>query len=80
MPDLAKVVGCNVRAERARKTWIQAELARRLGWTIGIVSETENAKRQITLNDVPALCRALGVSFSDLVKGADPDDLDALGL
>jgi transcriptional regulator with XRE-family HTH domain len=80
MPELSKVVGSNVRAERARHHWHQAELARRMNWTIGIVSQTELAQRQITLNDVPKLCRALEVPFADLVRGADLEDLSALDL
>jgi transcriptional regulator with XRE-family HTH domain len=78
MPDLAAIVARNVRAERARRSWRQADLAQRMGWSIGMVSETENGKRRIGISDMPLLCRALEVPLADLVQGADREDLDAL--
>ena len=78
MPDLAAIVARNVRAERARKSWRQVDLAERMGWSIGMVSETENGKRRIGISDMPLLCRALEVPLADLVQGADREDLAAL--
>lgn len=80
MPDLAVVVARNVRAERARRSWRQVDLAERIGWSIGMVSETEAGKRRIGISDMPLLCRALGVPLVVLFQGADPEDLSALGL
>ena len=80
MPDLAAIVARNVRAERARRSWRQIDLAQRMGWSIGMVSETENGKRRIGIADMPLLCRALEVPLSDLVQGADREDLEALRL
>ena len=78
MPDLAAIVARNVRAERARRSWRQVDLAERLGWSIGMVSETENGKRRIGISDMPLLCRALEVPLADLLRGADREDLEAL--
>jgi ribosome-binding protein aMBF1 (putative translation factor) len=78
MPDLADIVARNVRAERARIGWRQKDLAERIGWSIGMVSDTESGKRRIGVSDLPLLCRALGVPLSELLKGANPDDLTAL--
>jgi hypothetical protein len=36
--------------------------------------------RRITIADAAALCTALKVSLGDLLKAADPDDLEMLGL
>lgn len=80
MPDLAAIVARNVRAERARRSWRQVDLAERLGWSIGMVSETENGKRRIGISDMPNLCRALDVPLSDLLQGAEREDLIALKL
>ncbi|HST86520.1 MAG TPA: helix-turn-helix transcriptional regulator [Kineosporiaceae bacterium] len=80
MPDLAAIVARNVRAERARRSWRQVDLADRMGWSIGMVSETENGKRRIGIADMPLLCRALEVPLADLVAGADREDLAALRL
>jgi ribosome-binding protein aMBF1 (putative translation factor) len=80
MPDLADIVARNVRAERARLGWRQKDLAERIGWSIGMVSDTESGKRRIGVSDMPKLCRALGVPLRELLKGASPEDLGALGL
>jgi transcriptional regulator with XRE-family HTH domain len=80
MPDLAAIVARNVRAERARRSWRQVDLAEKLGWSIGMVSETENGKRRIGIADMPNLCRALDVPLTDLLQGAEREDLIALKL
>jgi transcriptional regulator with XRE-family HTH domain len=80
MPELGAVVARNIRAERARQGWRQRDLAERLEWSVGMVSDTESGHRRIGMDDIPLLCRALGVPLLDLVRGADPDDLRALGL
>jgi ribosome-binding protein aMBF1 (putative translation factor) len=78
MPDLGAVVARNVRAERARHGWRQRELAEAMGWSIGMVSDTESGQRRIGIEDMPKLCRALGVPLIELLKGATPEDLAAL--
>jgi transcriptional regulator with XRE-family HTH domain len=80
MADLTGVVASNVRGERARRRWKQKELAEKLDWSIGMVSDTESGKRRVGLDDLPSLCRAFEVPLVDMLRGADPDDLAALGL
>jgi transcriptional regulator with XRE-family HTH domain len=80
MPDLGAVVANNVRAERARLGWRQRELAERTGWSTDVVSDIETGKRRIGMEDVPVLCRALGVPLARLLVGADTDDLRVMGL
>ena len=80
MPDLGAVVARNIRAERARQGWRQRDLAERLEWSIGMVSDTESGQRRIGVADMPRLCRALGVPLSDLLRGAEAEDLRALGV
>jgi transcriptional regulator with XRE-family HTH domain len=80
MPDLADIVARNVRAERARLGWRQKDLAERIGWSIGMVSDTESGKRRIGVSDMPKLCRALGVPLRDLLRGASADDMASLDL
>jgi transcriptional regulator with XRE-family HTH domain len=74
------VVARNVAGERARARWTQADLAERLGVSPATVSTWEVGKRVIGMDWLPPLCRALEVSLADLVRGADPDDLRAMGL
>jgi transcriptional regulator with XRE-family HTH domain len=78
MPDLAAIVARNVRGERARRGWRQRDLAERMGWSIGMVSDTESGKRRIGISDMPKFCRALEVPLIELLRGADPGDLAAL--
>jgi transcriptional regulator with XRE-family HTH domain len=80
VPDLAAVIASNVRGERARRKWRQADLAARLSVAQTTVSGIESGEREIGVRMLPALCRAFGVPLADLVRGADEDDLRAMGL
>ena len=79
MPALGDVIASNIRAERSRRRWRQRDLADLLGWSHATVSAIEIGKRQVGAGELADICRALGVTFADLVRGADPDDLRALG-
>lgn len=78
MPPIGAVVARNVRAERARLGWRQADLANRLGWSATKVGNVESGVRKVTMDDLPALCGALGVKLIKLLDGADPDDIAKL--
>src|SRR4249919_1569335 len=80
MPDLASVVAANVRAERARHKWRQRDLAERLGVTQSTVSDIESGQREVPVGQLAALCRALDIPLTVLLRGADREDLEALGL
>lgn len=75
---LSDVIAGAVRAERARRKWSQAELARRTGMSRSTIGDIEQGKRQVTANHLPLFCQALGVPLSVLMHGADPADLEAL--
>jgi transcriptional regulator with XRE-family HTH domain len=80
--NIAAVVARNVRAERGRHGWSQAELAERVGhsWKQGTVSALETGRRAPLVADLPLLCAALGVDLKQLAFGADPEDLRNMGL
>jgi transcriptional regulator with XRE-family HTH domain len=80
VPSLGDVIASNVRAERARRRWQQADLATRLGWARSTVSDLEAGKRRVQADDLAPLCRAFGISFNKLTEGADPSDFEALDL
>jgi transcriptional regulator with XRE-family HTH domain len=80
VPDFGDVIAANVRGERAKRRWTQEQLATRLGWERARVGHLESGRRTVKAADIPALCRALDVPFSELMRGADPDDLAAMGL
>ena len=80
MVDLGKTVADNMRAERLRRRLTQNDLALRVGWSRQIVWQVEAGARVLKVAELPAVCRALDVSLSELTRGADPDDLAATGL
>lgn len=80
MASLGDHIAANVRAERARRRWSQADLAERLMWSRSTVGDLESGRRKVAADDLPALCIAFGVPLADLVRGAEPAEVAALGL
>jgi transcriptional regulator with XRE-family HTH domain len=78
MPKLTAVVASNVRAERRRRSWRQADLGRRIGWSISQVSALETGGRGLQLEDLPLLCEAFRLPLARLLAHADENDLAAL--
>jgi transcriptional regulator with XRE-family HTH domain len=78
--DLAYIIRRNVRAERARRSWRQADLAEQMGWTTAVVSDLETGRRNVWATDLPRLCAAFDISLAKLLDGADKDDLRHLRL
>jgi transcriptional regulator with XRE-family HTH domain len=80
VPTLSDAIAANVRAERARHRWRQEDLAEKAGLSRSTIGYIEAGRVKVTADYLPGLCRAFGVPLADLVRGADPDDLRALGL
>lgn len=80
MPGIGDVIAANVRGERARRRWTQAELGARAGLSRTTIGDLEAGTRRITADHLPALCRALGVPLAELLRGAEATDLEALAL
>ncbi len=77
---LLQVAARAVAAERTRKGWSQAELADRLRWARSTVQRVETGERNITLDELPALCATLGVTLRELLRDAPAAELRKLGL
>jgi transcriptional regulator with XRE-family HTH domain len=75
---LASTLMRNLRAERSRAALSQAELAARLGWSEKTMMRIETGERRLFFDEMPDVCRALGISLNRLLLDADPDDMDAL--
>lgn len=80
MVSLDDVIASNLRGERARRRWTQADLAERLGWPERRVMSTEVGRRSLRPSELAAVCRILDVTLLELARGADEADLRALGL
>lgn len=70
----------SVRAERARRRLTRQRLDEQLQVSYDVVWAIENGKRQATLPDVLAFCRALNLPLRELLARLDPEDLRVLGL
>lgn len=79
-PTIADILARNVRVERTRRGWRQADLAERLGWSPPRVTAVEGGRRQLNMTMIAELCRAFGVPLVKLLEDADPADLQVLGL
>lgn len=65
--ELRVVVGHNIRRERERLGLPQDELAHRAQIHVTYLSGVENGRRNVTLNVLERIARALGVSEAVLV-------------
>jgi transcriptional regulator with XRE-family HTH domain len=79
---LGEAVAANVRSLRARNRWTQSELADALHISQRAVStlESEAGRADVGIQELVDLCRAFKVPLAELLRGADPADLRALGL
>lgn len=71
VPELDALVGQRVRAARRRSGLDSAALAEQVGLTRDKLSKIENGRRRVAPRELPALARALHLSPSDLLSGAD---------
>lgn len=55
-------------------------MGHRLGLSRVTISEIETGRRRIWADELPAICRVLGVTLADLMRDASPEDRSALGL
>lgn len=76
MPSINSVLIDNVRAERHRRRWSQADLGNRMGWARATVGEVENGRRLLTIDELTRLCRIFGLKARELMVNMDPKDLD----
>jgi transcriptional regulator with XRE-family HTH domain len=64
-------LGQKIRTLRKEKGWRQIDLAEHSGVHEVHISDIERGAREICLNTLIALSKALGMSTSELVKGID---------
>lgn len=67
LSTLNETVRREIRAELARQSLSQRELATRMGWSRMYVSHRLNGSVGLSLNDVDAIARQLGVPIVQLV-------------
>lgn len=81
--SLGTHIARTVAAERTRRNWDQATLARKIGadgWSRSTVSNLELGKRRVTADDLPLLCEVFEISLLELMHGVEPCDLAKLRL
>ena len=65
------LLGQRIRKLRREKSWRQIDLAEQSGVHEVHISDIERGSREICLNNLLALAKALEVSVSELVRGID---------
>ena len=80
MPPIGDVIAANVRAERARRRWTQADLGERIGWPRSSISDVESGRRRLTADDLVLLCEVFDIPLVKLADGANARHLKILGL
>lgn len=78
--DVDALIAENVRATRARRQLRQQDLADEIGWARPTVSSVEMGLRRISFTDAIGLCRALRIDLRELLRGADPEVFEVLGI
>jgi transcriptional regulator with XRE-family HTH domain len=77
---LALVIARAIRAERSRLGLTQAQLAERVGLHRGTIGAIETLARRVNADELPEICDALGLTLSELLWRASPEDRRKLGL
>lgn len=77
---LGLIVARGIAAERKRLGLTQRELAERVGWSRQTITSIEASDRSVRAEELPAICRALGVTLDDLARDASEEDRRALGI
>jgi transcriptional regulator with XRE-family HTH domain len=77
---LALAVARAIRAERVRAGLTQDELGAKCGMTNHAVSRIETLTRKVSVDELPDICDALGISFDQLLWRAPEADRRKLGL
>jgi transcriptional regulator with XRE-family HTH domain len=74
MSALQKRVGMRLRMLREKKGWSQEEFADICGLHRTYVGSVERGERNLTLNSLHTLSKALNVKMTDVLKGLDSSD------
>ena len=73
--DAKKIFGQNVRRLRKAHGFSQEELAERAGLHRTYIGSVERGERNISLDNIVAIARALGVAVAELMDGISPQNL-----
>lgn len=77
--ELAYALRKAIRAERIRRDLTQAQMASRMSWSRNTYAALESGARHLNADEIPDLCRALGVPFSRLLVDAPDEDRAVFG-
>jgi len=67
--ELLKLIGNRVRQAREGRDMSQEELARKAGCHRTYVGMVERAEKSVSVERLATLCKALGTTLSDLLRG-----------
>lgn len=72
-----RALAAHLRAERARAGLKQSELSKRSGLSVNTISRLENQEREMSVTQVLAIARGLGVDAGEFVDAAQGNVGDA---
>ena len=64
-------LGLNIRMRRHIMRMTQAKLAEKIGCTVATISAIERGKRDLSVEMLFALCRALEYTTADILRGVE---------
>lgn len=70
--NLTKRVAAEIRAEMARQTKTTADVAQETGLSQRTTHRLVKGEREITIGELEAVCRALGVQISQILRAGNP--------
>lgn len=79
--EVNRLIAGNIRAERGRRGWLQADVADRMdGWAKNTVSAVEGHRRLVGVAELLDLALIFDVPLRDLLKGLPDDVITRLGI
>lgn len=71
MPELQVLVGKRIRSLREKRGWSQEEFADICGLHRTYMGSVERGERNLTLNSLHTIARALKLTLSEVLRGFD---------
>ena len=69
--DIQRALGSHIRKLRKARDWSQEEMAEACGMHWTYIGQVERGERNLTLQSIRSIARALDLKISELFRGVD---------